>query len=80
MIPPRVIVWLLVGALGLPIVLCVLVGLAHLLEAMQDQAGAAAVARFALAIGVLWVLDLVALLILQAIRSLTSDSPSQPGE
>jgi uncharacterized membrane protein len=69
-ISPRTIVWLLIGALGLPIVLCVLLGLARLLEAMQDQSGAVVVGRFALAVGVLWVVDLIALLILQTIHGL----------
>jgi hypothetical protein len=68
-ISQRWTVWLIVGALGLPIVLCVLLGLANLLGAMQDAAGAVVVNRFALAIGVLWVIDLIALVILQAIQS-----------
>ena len=70
MISPRAVVWLIVGALGLPIALCVLLGLARLLEAMKDDAGAFCLGRVALALAVLWVIDLVALVVIQAINSL----------
>jgi hypothetical protein len=73
-ISPRLIVRLLIGALGLPIVLCVLLGLARLLDAMQDHDGAVAVGHFALAVAVLWVVDLIALVIVQAIQSVGSHS------
>jgi NhaP-type Na+/H+ and K+/H+ antiporter len=56
----------LCAALTLPIVSTVLVGLGRLLAAMGDTAGAAAVDRFALAAGVLWVLALIALVLLLA--------------
>lgn len=69
MISPRLIVRLLIGALGLPIVICVLLGLVHLLDAMQDQGGAVVVGRFALVAGVIWVVDLIALIILQALQT-----------
>ena len=75
MIPQRAIAWLLVGALGLPIALCVLFALARLLETMQDAAGAAALQRVSLGLFALWVIDLVALLIVGAINSLRVDPP-----
>jgi hypothetical protein len=75
-ISQRLLVWLIVAALGLPIVLCVLLGLAKLLDAMQDADGAVGVGRFALAIGVLWVIDLVALVILQAVQAAASAQKS----
>ena len=37
MITPRAVVGLIVGALGLPIGMCVLFALARLLEAMKDE-------------------------------------------
>ena len=79
MIPPRAVVWLIVGALGLPIALCVLFGLARLLETMQDQAGAFCLGRVSLALAAVWVIDLIALVVIQAINSL-GGPPSQDGE
>ncbi len=45
MISQRAVVGLIVGALGLPVALCVLYALVQLLEAMQDFAGADVVRR-----------------------------------
>ncbi len=70
MISPRAVVWLIVGALGLPIALCVVMGLARLLEAMQDQVGAICLERISLALAIVWVVDLIALVVIQAINSL----------
>jgi hypothetical protein len=69
-ISQRVILGLIVGAVGLPIVICVLLGLSYLLAAMNDVAGAQCVGRFCLAAGVIWVVDLVALLVVLAVHSL----------
>ena len=68
--PPRLLVGLLIGALGLPIVLCVLIAAARLLEGMQDAPGAAALGRISLACYILWAIDLVGLVIVQAIHAL----------
>lgn len=70
MISPRAIVWLIVLALGLPIALCVLMGLAWLLRMMQDEAGAACLARVAMGLAIVWIIDLIALVVIQAINSL----------
>ena len=70
MISPRAIVWLIVGAIGLPIVLCVLIGLAWLLRMMQDEAGAACLGRVAMGLAIVWIIDLIALVVIQAINSL----------
>lgn len=59
----KILVGLVVAALVLPIVICVVLGVARLLAAMQDAAGAAALDRIALGVAILWVLDLIALLI-----------------
>lgn len=73
-IVPRVIVLLLlVGALILPVAISLLFGLAKLLRAMDDSPGAAALDWISLAAGVLWVLDLVALIVIQTIESLLAD-------
>lgn len=61
---------LLVAALVLPIAELVMLGLARLLAAMGDEAGAVVLDRISLAGGILWTVDLVALLLVVAIRSL----------
>lgn len=73
MIPQRATVGLIVGALALPIVLCVLYALGRLLEAMQDHVGAAILDRMALVLFALWAIDLIALVIITAINSLNHD-------
>ncbi len=70
MISQRAIVGLIVGALGLPIVLCVLYALGRLLAGMQDQVGAAILDRMGLVLFALWAIDLIALVIVSAINSL----------
>jgi hypothetical protein len=72
----RILVGLLVGALGLPILMCVLFALGRLLAAMQDAVGADAVGRISLALYVLWAADLIGLVVIQAILSL--GGPPQP--
>ncbi len=71
--PPRLLVGLLIGALGLPIVLCVLMAAARLLEGMQDAPGAAALGRISLACYILWAIDLVGLVIIQAVHALAGN-------
>lgn len=61
---------LLATALVLPIAELVMLGLARLLAAMGDQAGALVLDRISLAGGILWMVDLVLLLLVLAIRSL----------
>jgi hypothetical protein len=73
-IPKRAVIWLIVGALGLPIAICILAALALLLYAMHDGAGGACVGRVGIGLFVLWILNLVGLVVIQAINSL-GDSP-----
>ena len=54
-----------------PITLCVVLGVAALLAQMGDAAGGAVLYRIALAGGILWVVDLICLLLLLAIGSLS---------
>ena len=65
----RALILLAAAALLLPILTVILVGFARLLAALQDAAGAAVVDRIALAVGVVWVTNLVTLVIVQAIHS-----------
>ena len=67
MLFPRLNIVLLIGALGLPILLCVLFAVARLLEGMQDATGAAALGRVGLGLFILWAADLIGLVIVQAI-------------
>ncbi len=57
------ILTLLCGAITLPVALGVVLGVGRLLEAMQDAAGAVVLGRIGLAVGMLWTLDLVLLVI-----------------
>jgi uncharacterized membrane protein len=66
----RLVIGLLIGALGLPILLCVVFAVARLLEGMQDKDGAAALGRIGLGLFILWVADLIGLVVVQAIQSL----------
>jgi hypothetical protein len=72
----RLIIGLLIGALGLPILLCVLFAVGRLLEGMKDDIGAAALSRIGLGFFVLWVVDLVGLVVVQAIQS--TGGPNRP--
>ena len=77
MITPRALVWLIVGALGLPIAICVLLALQKLLEAMKDDAGANGLGRGGLALFVVWLINLIALSIVTAINSLGGGMPRE---
>jgi hypothetical protein len=66
---------LLVTGLLLPVTICIVMALAVLLEAMKDGAGSSALRYVALAGGVAWVVDLVAIVLVQAIGSL--DHPDE---
>ncbi|MCH8921982.1 MAG: hypothetical protein IIA67_02400 [Planctomycetes bacterium] len=63
-------------ALVLPVAICVVAGVGHLLVAMQDTAAGAVLGHIALALGVLWGIDLILLLVLLAVHTLAdSDQP-----
>lgn len=75
-VPGSVVLLLLVGALMLPVAISLLFGLGRLLAAMGDSVGGAVLDWIALAAGILWSLDLVGLILVQAINSLAgSDGP-----
>jgi hypothetical protein len=61
---------LLTAACVLPLALAVLLGVARLLAAMQDTTGASVLERVALAVGMLWAIDLVCMIVAQTINSL----------
>ena len=79
LIARRFLATLLAAAVVLPIAVCVLVALGRLLAAMDDAGGAAVLDWIALAIGAVWVLDLVCLVLAQAVNSLAEqDDPPEP--
>ena len=76
MIPRRVLQLLVVAALLLPISICVVGATGKLLEALNDEGGAALLKRSAMGLGLLWILDLIFLAICQGINGL-SDPPEK---
>lgn len=80
-VTPRAIHWaLFLAALGLPVVLVVLAGLALLLAGLDDDSGARFFLRLAVALGGLWVIDLVGLILVGAYRSLGDDAVRTPDQ
>ncbi len=73
LVPASVVLLLVVGALMLPVAISILFGLGELLAAMGDSAGGTVLGWIALAAGILWGLDLVCLILVQAINSLGND-------
>ncbi len=69
----RTLLLLVAGALFLPIAIVLLLAVALLLGAMQDEAGQYALKRVALGLGVFWALDLIGLLIVVALQALAGD-------
>ena len=77
-VPPKVLLVLIVAGLVLPMTICVVLGLAALLEAMQDLMGGKVLRYVALAGGVAWIVVLVGLIFAQAIDTLgRSDDADQ---
>lgn len=70
MISRRILLALLTAACVLPVAIVVVVAAGWLLGAMGDEAGARGLDRMALALGILWVIDLVCLVVAQAINTL----------
>ncbi len=75
----RVLLFLTAAALFLPVGTIVLWGLAQVLGKMGDASGGVVVGRVALACGILWALDVVFLVLVQAIHLLSPpDEPPDP--
>ena len=71
---PRAILILLVSALALPIVITVMAGCSMLLAQLGDETGASVVRWIAGGCGLAWVLNLIALILVQAFGSLRDPS------
>jgi hypothetical protein len=70
LIPRRALTFLLAAGCVLPVAIAIVVGVGRLLSAMGDAAGALALDRTALALGILWAIALVCLLLALAIQIL----------
>ena len=78
LIPHWIVLALVATTLLLPITICVVFGVAALLDAMGDSAGGAVLYRIALGCGILWVIDLICLVVVLAIGTLRGpDGPQQ---
>jgi hypothetical protein len=79
LVPHRILIALIAATLLLPITICVVFGVAALLEAMGDAAGGAVLHRIALGCGILWGIDLICLVLVLAIGTLRGpDEPDEP--
>jgi hypothetical protein len=70
----RAVLVLVVGAVLSPVTVSVVAGTAALLGAMGDSLGAAVLGWIALAVGLVWIIDLVCLVLVLAIKALENDS------
>lgn len=69
---------LIFAALALPVVMVVVGGTAALLSRMRDALGAQVLGYIALAVGLLWVVCLVALVVVHAVRSIEREQNDEP--
>jgi hypothetical protein len=69
-IPKWIVFVLISGTLLLPMAITVILGVGHLLSTMGDTAGGGVLGRIALALGILWGLDLIVLVVILAVQSL----------
>lgn len=77
-IPSRILLLAIAAALVIPIGICILLGLGRLLGAMDDASGSRVLDWIALAAGAIWLLDLICLILAQAINSVAeSGGPSE---
>lgn len=72
----RLLLTLALTGILLPITLCVILGVAALLTQMGDTVGGAVLCRIALGGGILWAVDLIWLLLLLAVGSLSCPNES----
>lgn len=70
MISRRALTVLVTAACVFPVAIAILLAVARLLGAMEDTTAARVLDRVALAVGILWAIDLVCLLVAQGINSL----------
>jgi len=76
LVPRRLVLALIVATTVLPIVLCVVLGVAGLLDAMGDSLGGIVLRRIALGGGILWTVELICLVLVLAIGAIRG--PDEP--
>ena len=80
LVPHRIVLTLIATAILLPITICVIFGVAALLQAMGDSLGGIVLHRIALGGGILWGINLICLVLVLAIGTLRGpDEPDEPG-
>lgn len=79
LIPKRIVALAVAGLLLLPIAIVLVLATAQLLAAMQDAAGAAVLQRIGLALGLIWLLGLIGLVLTLGINTLDADD-ERPGD
>jgi hypothetical protein len=78
-VPRGATLLLIAGAVILPVAIAVLWGVSTLLGQMGDPEGGLVLRYVALGVGICWVIDLVCLLLVQGVNSLTDhDGPPEP--
>jgi ABC-type transport system involved in multi-copper enzyme maturation permease subunit len=73
LIPLPIIRLLIAGAAVLPITTCVILAVAALLGEMGEPPGRSPLKWIALGVGILWIVDLICLLLAQALNSLADN-------
>jgi hypothetical protein len=71
---------LLAGGALFPIAICIVFGVGALLSAMGDSSGGMVLNRISLALSILWVLDLITLVLFQALISISQEHDNHDDE
>jgi len=80
LIPQRAVFAVLLAAVLLPITICVVLAVAVLLDRMGDTFGGVLLDRLAILRGIVWVVDLISLVLLQAVGTLKDhNDPDENG-
>ena len=73
LVPRWILLLLIAGAVVLPITICVILAVSVLLGAMHDEESVRKVLQYvACGVGILWAVDLICMLLVQAVNSLTN--------
>lgn len=81
LIPRRIVALAVAGLLLLPIAIVLVLATAQLLSAMQDASGAAVLQRIGLALGLIWLLGLIGLVLTLGINTLdAADADEQASD
>ena len=76
----HIIALIIAGAIILPIAICLILGVAALLSAMGDTVGGGALRWVGLGCGIVWALDLILLVLVLSINSLSEPDDSDSHE